>query len=112
MYKKSQLTRTSMTRNEGVAGETLEQKIERIVNNNEPIKDGAPIIHTERKVGVVAGYNPRTDRWDVAIEAQTAVAKTHQARRAERIAELAKAAAPKKPNEGNGVAEPTQGTNE
>lgn len=111
MYKKTKLTRTSMTRNEGTQGETLEQKIERIVNNNEPIKDGAPIIHTERQAGVVAGYNPRTDRWDIAIDAQTTVAKTHQAKRAERI-ELAKEAAGKKAEKEIGKAEPTQGTNE
>ena len=30
-------------------GETIETKVNRIVNNGEPIKDGAPIIYTERK---------------------------------------------------------------
>ena len=34
-------------------GETIEQKVNRIVNNNEPITDGAPIIFTERKDGVL-----------------------------------------------------------
>ena len=30
-------------------GEQLEEKVRRIVNNNEPITDGAPIIFTEKK---------------------------------------------------------------
>ena len=33
--------------------ETIEEKINRIVNNKEPITDGAPIIYTERKEGVL-----------------------------------------------------------
>lgn len=50
-------------------GETIEQKVERIVQNQEPITDGAPIIFTERKDGVLPAYNIRTDRFDIAIEA-------------------------------------------
>ena len=30
-------------------GEQIEAKVRRIVNNNEPITDGAPIIFTEKK---------------------------------------------------------------
>lgn len=56
-------------------GETIEQKVRRIVENNEPIKDGAPIIYTERKDGVIPAYNVRTDRFDVAIMAMDAVNK-------------------------------------
>lgn len=49
-------------------GEYLEEKVERITQQNEPIKDGAPIIFTEKKMGVLPAYNPRTDRFDLAIE--------------------------------------------
>ena len=45
---------------ESYEGETIEQKVERIVNNNEPITDSAPQIFTERKDGVQAAYNVRT----------------------------------------------------
>lgn len=50
-------------------GETIEEKVNRVVNNNEPITDGAPIIFTEKKDGVLPEYNIRTDRWDVALTA-------------------------------------------
>ena len=66
MYRQNTMKTTSIQRNESVEGETIEQKIERIVNNKEPINDGAPIIFTERKDGVLPGYDVRTDRWDVA----------------------------------------------
>lgn len=73
--------------NNSVQGETLEQKIERIVNNKEPIGQGndtAPIIYTERKEGVRASTNIRTDRFEVAIEATEKIAKSYKAKREER----------------------------
>lgn len=62
-------------------GETIETKVNRIVNNGEPIKDGAPIIYTERKDGVLPEYDIRTDRWDVAIEAMDKVNMDRMAKR-------------------------------
>ena len=38
-------------------GEQIQEKVRRIVNNNEPITDGAPIIFTEKKDGVLPEYN-------------------------------------------------------
>lgn len=87
MYKRNKIVKTSIHRNESQEGETIEQKIERIVNNKEPITDGAPIVYTERKNGVEAQYNIRTDRFEVAIDAMTAVDKAHQAKRAQKIEE-------------------------
>ena len=37
-----------------------------IAYNNEPITDGAPIIYTEKKDGVLPQYDIRTDKWDIA----------------------------------------------
>lgn len=74
---------TSLSVNQSSEGETIENKIERIVNNKEPITDGAPIIYTERKQGVVAGYDIRTDRWEIAIDAMSAVDKANKAKREE-----------------------------
>lgn len=54
-------------------GECIERKVQRIVNENEPIEDGAPIIFQERADGVRPEFNIRTDRWDVAIEAMEKV---------------------------------------
>lgn len=56
-------------------GETIEEKVTRVVENKEPITDGAPIIYTNRDDGVIAAYNIRTDRWEIAQEAMDEVHK-------------------------------------
>lgn len=61
-------------------GETIEEKVTRIVDNKEAITDGAPIIYTNRNDGVIAAYNIRTDRWDVAQEAMNEVHKQNTAK--------------------------------
>lgn len=81
MYKTIVARPTKISRNESIQGETIEEKIERVVNNQEPITDGAPIIYTERMEGVRPEHNIRTDRWEVAIDAMSAVDRTHQAKR-------------------------------
>ena len=55
--------------NNSLEGESIEAKVCRIVNNGEPISDGAPLIYTERKDGVKEEYNIRTDRFDIALNA-------------------------------------------
>lgn len=54
-------------------GEPIEDKIRRILDENEPITDGAPIIYTEKKDGVRPEYNIRADKWDIAIQAMDKV---------------------------------------
>lgn len=54
-------------------GECIEKKVQRIVNESEPIEDGAPIIYQERADGVKPEFNIRTDRWEVAINAMDKV---------------------------------------
>ena len=54
-------------------GEPIEQKIRRILDENEPITDGAPIIYTDKKDGVKPEYNIRADKWDIAIQAMDKV---------------------------------------
>lgn len=87
MYKKNKINKTKLTRNTSYKGETIEEKVSRIVNNKEPISDGAPITYTERKDGVLPEFNIRTDRFEVAIDAMDAVTKSHQAKREQRIGE-------------------------
>ena len=53
--------------------ESIEEKVRRVVNQNEPIEDGAPIIFQERGDGVKPEFNIRTDRWEIAIEAMDKV---------------------------------------
>jgi len=48
MYKRSHYTKTGFNVNQSVQGETLEQKIEQITNNKEPIKDGSPLIFKKK----------------------------------------------------------------
>lgn len=80
-YKRRARAISKLTSVEVVEGEPIELKIERIVSNKEPITDGAPSIYTERKDGVIAAYNIRTDRWEVASEAMDKVAGSIQAQR-------------------------------
>ena len=73
--------KSTLVVNKSYQGETIEQKLERVMQQNEPIKDGAPLVFTERKDGVLPEYNIRTDRFEVAIDAMTAVQKSTMAKR-------------------------------
>ena len=79
---KAKATISNMVGITSYVAETIEQKVRRIVNNKEPIKDGSPLIYQERKDGVQPSYNIKTDRWDVAVEAMDKVTRAHQAKRA------------------------------
>lgn len=80
-YKNVTITNNRFKLNQSTQGETLENKIERMIAGKEPITNGAPIIYTERKDGVNPAHDIRTDRFEVAIEAQDARARSTQARR-------------------------------
>ena len=84
MYNKRTTQKTSINRNTSYQGERLEEKIMRIMNNKEPIKDGAPLIYTDREEGVRPDMNIRSDRFDIAIDAMDVVTSTHKAKRADR----------------------------
>ena len=110
MYKIPKYTKTTLQGNPRVEGETIETKIERMVSNKEPITEGAPIIYTEKKDGVVSAYNIRTDRWEIATEAMDVV---HRSRNATRDNKPKTEAKKEETNtENNGRAESIQGTNE
>ena len=66
MNKYNIKNKTRLERNTSTEGELIEQKIERIMTLNEPITDGAPIIYTKRKYGVMPENNIRTGRFDLA----------------------------------------------
>ena len=72
---------TTLIVNNSLEGESIEAKVCRIVNNGEPISDGAPLIYTERKDGVKEEYNIRTDRFDIALNAMDYVTKSNRAKR-------------------------------
>ena len=54
-------------------GESIETKVRRVVENKEPITDGAPIVFTEKKDGVLPQFNIRTDKWEIALDAMDKV---------------------------------------
>ena len=54
-------------------GETLIKKIQRILDENEPLTDGAPMIYTPKEAGVRDDCNIRTDKWTLAMDAMDKV---------------------------------------
>lgn len=89
MYKIPEYKRTSINRNESVEGETIEQDISRMLNNQEEIGDPTnnEPIYTERKEGVKEAYNIRHDKWITAQEAMDKTAKSYEAKRNDKIKE-------------------------
>jgi hypothetical protein len=69
MYKTHIPSNSSIGSVPKLDGETIENKIKRIMSNDESISDGAPLIYTDKKDGIQAAYNIRTDRWEIATEA-------------------------------------------
>lgn len=81
MYKVPKMNTTTLIINQSTEGETIEMKVRRIVNNKEPITDGAPIVYTERKDGVPPQNDIRTDRFEIAVEAHDKRSKSIIAQR-------------------------------
>lgn len=88
MYKRLSKTKTRLKVNKSFLGETIEEKMRRILNNKEPIADGAPTLYTERKDGVNPETDIRTDKFEVAVEAMDAAHKGHLERRTQFIKSL------------------------
>jgi len=80
-YKQPFYHTTQISIEEQIEGATLEVKIAKMVENNEPLKADIGLLYTERKQGVLAGTNVRTDRWEVATDAMDKVAKSKIAKR-------------------------------
>ena len=54
-------------------GENILTKVRRILDENEPLTDGAPLIYTPKEDGVKPEFDIRTDKWQVAINAMDKV---------------------------------------
>ena len=81
MKKRPLFRQTTISRSETEPGQTIEEKIERMKANKEPISDGAPLLYTDRKDGVLAGYDIRTDRFEVALGLQEKIEKSKAAKK-------------------------------
>lgn len=86
-------------------GESIEEKVRRILDDKEPIKDsGQQLYSNSRNEGVMAETNIRTDRFDVAVEAMDIAQKAKNAQRdakAQKIGEKAKEGMAKEAGENN-----------
>lgn len=54
-------------------GENIIIKVRRILDENEPLTDGAPLIYTPKEDGVKPEFDIRTDKWQIAIDAMDRV---------------------------------------
>lgn len=79
MYKKPYYRTSSIRREAEEVGQTLETKIRQVLENNESLEE-KPIIYTEKKDGVQAGYNIRTDKWEIAVETMDKINKVRHAK--------------------------------
>jgi hypothetical protein len=91
MYKQNTVRPSTIRVNNSYIGEPLERKVDRMVNNKEPMKDpGTGLLYTERKEGVRPETDIRTDRFEIAIDATTKLEKKAKAERDERMGKKAK----------------------
>ena len=81
MYRKVARSLGTLRGIETTEGQSIELKMERILENKEPIEDGTPLIYTMRSDGVLPSYNIRTDRWEIAVEASGNIEKSYKAKR-------------------------------
>lgn len=56
-------------------GIPLEREVEKMIVEKTPIDNTKPMIYTDRADGVIAGYNIRTDKWEIAQNAMAKVSK-------------------------------------
>lgn len=111
MYNNRQpFEETSIEHNIQYVGESMEEKLQRVMATNEPIEDVAHKIYTERKEGVRPEFDIRTDRFEIALEATDKLTKTHLAQREERHKTVGEEAKEGMEKEKGGETSSTQGT--
>jgi len=81
MYNIPRMHKTLIKGQKPTEGESIELKVRRLIENKEPIKDGSPMLYTEKSKGVDPAHNIRTDRWEIATEAMDKVHKSKLAKR-------------------------------
>ena len=68
-FKKSRQS-TTINVNNSYEGEMIENKVKRIMTNNEPIEDTAPLLYTAKSDGVINETNIRNDKWEQMTESR------------------------------------------
>lgn len=69
MYKIKKRTPTSLNRNTHYAGESIEQKLRRIIANKEQVKDKVDLQYDAPDAGVAAHFDIRSNKFEEAIKA-------------------------------------------
>lgn len=64
-------------------GQSIEEQIRQATANNQPIEASAPMIYTEDAKGIEPQYDPRTDKYEIALDAIDKYHKSQIARAAE-----------------------------
>lgn len=83
MLKKTIIMQANLNCNTATnEAQSLEEKLRNIMNQTNTIDlQAVPLIYTDRKDGVLAGYDIRTDRFDIALEARDRIAGMLSAQR-------------------------------
>lgn len=71
--------------NNSYEAKPLERVLEEVTTMNQPIEMDAPLIYTERKDGVRAQYDIRTDRFEIGADAMNKIATELQNRRNKKV---------------------------
>ena len=71
-------------------GQTIETQIARAMSVNEPIDNSSPMQFTKRADGVLPDFDIRTDKWQIAQNAMTAVADKIRQNRTKKLQDLTK----------------------
>lgn len=66
-------------------GVNIENKVARMVSNEEPINDSVPLFYGSAKDGVRPEYNIRTDRFQIAMEAHDKISSYEKSQYLKRV---------------------------
>lgn len=75
MYKIPKQHRTTIEINQSVQGESIETRIERMLNNNDDVSEMKELIFTREEDGIMGAFNIRHDHWDEAYENASTMAE-------------------------------------
>lgn len=81
MHKPNKREKTSLRVSKIQEGETMEHKMQRMMQQGADVNDVTELIFTERKEGVIPETDVRNEAWDVAVEATDAASRDHLTKR-------------------------------
>lgn len=75
MYSNKGHRKTSIKVNDSVEGESIEIKMQRLLNNGDETAETKELVYSRPEEGIIANYNIRHDHWDDAAEGATTMAE-------------------------------------